>query len=187
VLRGSQPSGNASTLKRRRGGRGSDVRRSCSCFRLFADSDRWRFDRRGRVRLRLDTNARSSSSPHGRSGDGTPGSPPRRQRRRVDREFVRARLSVEGPSGRNDRSLSRGGGNGDLGRVCRVHSLARHARRRSARGEPHGPTESRIRSTSFPRQTEARCNGVNRATHRCPTRLTLRRPSISNGCASTRL
>lgn len=39
------------------------------------------------------------------------------------REFVRARLPVEGSSGRKNRSLSRGGDNGGLGRAYRVHSL----------------------------------------------------------------
>lgn len=58
------PSGAACfTLKRREDVRGSDVRRLCSCFRLLADSGRWRSDRSKRVRLRLSARARSSSRP----------------------------------------------------------------------------------------------------------------------------
>jgi hypothetical protein len=58
----------------------------------------------------------------------------------VGREFVRARLSVEGPSGRKNRSLSRGGGNSGLGRVRCVHSLgvtcsATESQRRATRSD----------------------------------------------------
>lgn len=62
------------TLKRREHARGSNVRRSCSCFRLLADSGRWRSDRCKRGRLRLSTRARSNSRPFvGCSSDGAPG------------------------------------------------------------------------------------------------------------------
>lgn len=60
----------------------------------------------------------------------------------VGREFVRARLPVEGPSGRENRSLSRGGGNGGLGRTRRVHSL----------GVARTATESQRRATRFDRE-----------------------------------
>lgn len=61
---------------------------------------------------------------------------------RSGREFVRARLPVEGPSGRNDRSLSRGGGNGGLGRAWRVHSL----------GAPRSTTKRQRRATRSDRE-----------------------------------
>jgi hypothetical protein len=61
-------------LKRRGYVRGSDVRGSCSCFWLLADSGRWRSDRRQRARLRLSSRVRSSSRPLlGHSSDGASG------------------------------------------------------------------------------------------------------------------
>jgi len=55
------------------------------------------------------------------SGDGASGTKPRSQGRCLDREFVRARLSVEGASGRPNRRPSRGGGESDLGARCEPH------------------------------------------------------------------
>lgn len=60
----------------------------------------------------------------------------------VGRGFVRARLPVEGPSGRKKRSLSRGGDNGGLGRARCVHSL----------DVTRTATESQRRATRFDRE-----------------------------------
>lgn len=187
MLHGSQPSGSATMLKRRRGVRGADVRRSCSCFRLFADSDRWRSDRRGRVRLRLNASTRSKSNSSWELERRSVRIVRRRQRRRAVASS--SELACRLKALRVARTAACHEAATMAALVVRTASTrwTRRVRRRRARGEPQGPTESTIRSTSFQRQTEARCHGVNRAAHRCSARLTLRRPSLGDGRASTRL
>jgi hypothetical protein len=108
--------GSVPVLKRRRDVRGSDVRGSCSCFRLLADSGRWFSDRRVCARLRLRADARSSSMSF-------------RVRRVMERQDRRLggniqaavasskerALSVEGVLDRGMRRLSRVGEQNDLG------------------------------------------------------------------------
>jgi hypothetical protein len=152
-----------STLKRRGHARGSDVCGSCSCFWLLADSGRWRSDRCKRVRLRLNACARSSPRPSrccrvtGRQDRYLD-----RKVRCIDRGLVRARLPVEGASGRPSRRPSRDDGENDLDARCAPKLLGAHRvvtkrQRRAARSDiedqnPSRPFRAANRSVSQRRE-----------------------------------
>lgn len=174
------------TLKRREDVRGSDVRRLCSCFRLLADSGRWRSDRSKRVRLRLSGCARSSSRPF--LGLRVTGRQERLQPQGWRaRGLFGARSSVEGVSGRESRRPSRGDGDSDLGRAVFAHSWVHSAWRRSVRGEPHVQSPSR----TSPRLSDAANRSVSRRREprgaSRPVGAKPRRETISTERTGTRL
>jgi hypothetical protein len=155
------------TLKRREDVRGSDVRRLCSCFRLLADSGRWRSDRSKRVRLRLSACARSSSRPF--LGLRVTGRQERRSNRKVGSSLA---------------------GSSELARRLKAFRIVKAAALHGATGTailavrclltrgciPHGDEASEASRTCSPRaeqargcptrRTEACRDGVNRAAHR---------------------
>lgn len=183
------PSGAACfALKRREDVRGSDVRRLCSCFRLLADSGRWRSDRGKRVRLRLSACVRSSSRPF--LGPRVTGRQERRSNRKVGSSLAgSSELARRLKALRVVKAAALHGATGTaiLAVRCSLTSWVRSAWRRSVRGEPHvqspGRKSSRLSDAanrSVSRRREPR--GASR-----PVGAKPRRKTISTEGTGTRL
>jgi hypothetical protein len=121
------------------------------------------------------------------SGDGAPGPIPRPQGRSIDRGLVRARLPVEGASGRPSRRPSRDDGENDLDARCAPKLLGAHRvvtkrQRRAARSDIEGQNPSRpfrAANRSVSQRREPRGTGSSRAN--------ALRDAVSTGCTGTRL
>lgn len=152
-----------STLKRRGHARGSDVCGSCSCF--LAACRFWQVALRSMQACSVAAECVRTVEPEALtalSGDGAPGPIPRPQGRCIDRGLVRARLPVEGASGRPSRCPSRDDGENDLDARCTPKLLgARRVvtkrQRRAARSDiedqnPSRPFRAANRSVSQRRE-----------------------------------
>jgi hypothetical protein len=122
------------------------------------------------------------------SGDGAPGPIPRPQGRCIDRGLVRARLPVEGASGRPSRRPSRDDGESDLDARCAPKLLGAcrvvtKCQRRAARSDVEDHNSSRpfrAVNRSAPQRREPRGAPG-------PVGLTLVRDAVGTGCTGTRL
>jgi hypothetical protein len=154
-------------LKRRGYVRGSDVRGSCSCFWLLADSGRWRSDRRQRARLRLSSRVRSSSRPLlGHSSDGASG-PWATERSAYCRGF-RTDLACRLKALRVVIAAALHGTTGTATSATRCDSLVgsrRGATKRQRRAARLALDPKRFRGHGG-RRPKAHRDGVNRAAHR---------------------